>query len=742
MSRDALQKTRTTTLTKRRAAKKLPARASAPKKASASRGRRPKYQMTISRMTVDKLGVKLYDKVAAVMAELVANSYDADAREVTITAPMGELLATKVKGGFKDRGYKILIKDDGLGMTPTQVNEFYLKVGAERRKDPRRGEVSKKFGRKVMGNKGVGKLAPFGICQKIEVLTSGGDLTAGTDEHGRSAEGYLTAHLILDRDKILSPVDKPYAPDIGELDGIVRPQTGTLITLSLFSNRWVPPINNFERQLAQKFGLSTPNWKIILCDSQKKKGNPDFSRRVGAFSVDTMDNTKIRFVAETGPDAKEVHKAYAPDGNILPDVQAGFYFEEDFYPVTGWVAYAKKNYRDDLMAGIRIYCRGKIAAQTPIFGRKSGFTGEYDIRSYLVGELHADWLDEGEDLIQTDRKDILWSSELGEAFEEWGQKIVGRIGKLSRDPLKVKTWEHFLDVTKIGERVKKAFPGKGQEEIRKNAMEFAKVFGQKIRQDELKDEPSLDNFVQLSLFLAPHITLDEKLREAAESKDSPLEAVTAIMKTARLAELASFGTIADKRVKVIETVEKLKDDKKTLESTFQDLITNAPWLIDPQWSPLTANQSFATLRSEFAKYYKEETGQDLEFENFTDPRKRADFVLDNQHNVLQIVEIKKPGHSLRNEEMERIDNYIKYMREFLGNEAHKDFAARFPRFQVTLVCDKLGLKGVYDSAFQGYRNDGTLSWINWTAFLLRTRRVHEEFLAEAERQRQNAAKED
>lgn len=37
------------------------------------------YEMQISRMTVDKLGVKLYDRAYAVIAELVSNSYDADA---------------------------------------------------------------------------------------------------------------------------------------------------------------------------------------------------------------------------------------------------------------------------------------------------------------------------------------------------------------------------------------------------------------------------------------------------------------------------------------------------------------------------------------------------------------------------------------------------------------------------------------------------------------------------------------
>ena len=65
------------------------------------------YVMKISRLTVDKLGVRLYDKVSAVIAELVANSYDADATEVLVKAPMGKLLATKHGDEIIDSGYFI-----------------------------------------------------------------------------------------------------------------------------------------------------------------------------------------------------------------------------------------------------------------------------------------------------------------------------------------------------------------------------------------------------------------------------------------------------------------------------------------------------------------------------------------------------------------------------------------------------------------------------------------------------------
>ena len=114
-----------------------------------------KYKMRISRLTIDKLGVKLYDKVSAVIAELVSNSYDADATEVTIEAPMGEYLASKAGGVITDKNLEIKVTDNGIGMTPDEINDYYLVVGAERRTDvrPRRGDISPNFNRKVMGRK-------------------------------------------------------------------------------------------------------------------------------------------------------------------------------------------------------------------------------------------------------------------------------------------------------------------------------------------------------------------------------------------------------------------------------------------------------------------------------------------------------------------------------------------------------------------------------------------------------------
>jgi hypothetical protein len=703
-----------------------------------------KYVMTISRLTIDKLGVKLYDKVSAVLAELVANSYDADATLVTVRAPMGEFLASKAGKVTNDKGYVIEVEDDGIGMTPDQVNEFYLRVGAERRIDPKRGGVSRIYKRKVMGRKGVGKLAPFGICQKIEVITSGGELVAGKDVAGQPATGYLTAHLVMDRKRILSDVDENYHPTVGQLDGIVRPSTGTLLRLTNFSYRQVPDIAQLERQMSQRFGTRALNWAVMLIDNIKTEDDPNSSRQVGEFEVATMSGTKITFDVERSGDGSVkppmTYRAFDSKGDIITGLEAGFSYEGDFYLVTGWIAYSKEPYKDDLMAGVRIYCNDKIAAQTSIFNRKAGFTGEHDIRSYLVGELHADWLDADEDLIQTDRRDILWSHELGQAFQKWGQSLVLRMGNISRDPMKKKTWDIFKERSNIEKRVREAFPSEEQKELRERAMTFAKVFGQTMREDEIHNDERIEEVVQLTLLLAPHVAVDEQLRKAGDDAVSPIAYVNELLDTARIAALASYGRIADQRIRIIKRLEDLKDDPTTPEEDLQKLIQEAPWLIDAQWTPLTANKTFTTLRKEFEKYYKKKTGEDINLGDFTYPTKRADFVLATQENILQIIEIKRPDHAFADEEMLRLDRYITSMEGFLNDPAHKDFKDRFGKFHVTLICDELALTGLAQSAFRGHLEAGRLTHVDWTTFFVNATLRHQEYLDEVERQQRDTAR--
>ena len=701
------------------------------------------YVMTISRMTVDKLGVKLYDRVSAVIAELVANSYDADATEVTIQAPMGVYLATVKSGTVTDAGYQIVVRDNGSGMEPDVVNPFYLKVGGERRKDARRGDVTPKFNRRVMGRKGVGKLAPFGICDTIDVRTAGGEIVDGIGLDGHPARGYLVAHFIMKRSEIMADSDTDYRPELGQFDHRVAPEKGTTLVLSNFIRRFVPEMETFSRQLSQRFGVASADWSINLIDSEKVKGTAGREASVGSFQIETMANTKVTFVGgsteATSPAEMPQFHVEGPNGETLPSMAAGFVHTDGrFYPITGWVAYAKESYRDELMAGVRVYCRGKIAAQTALFNLRSGFTGEYQVRSYLVGELQADWLDETEDLIQTDRRDILWSDDLGQQFEAWGQGVVKLLGTLSREPIKKQVTADFLKAGNVIERIQQQFPGSEWKPIRDTTLQIAKMMGERLRQGEIEDQEHVDALVQLSLMLGPHVTLDNTLREAAQDGEGAVSVLAQILRTARVAELSSYGMIAEKRVQVIEKIMGLKDDPEKLEQALQDSIEEAPWLINPQWSPITANQSLSTLKVEFEKYFKRETGHAISLNDFAHSAKRPDFVLSSQDFGLQIIEIKRSGHKIKNDEWDRVQLYIDMMDKFLSLDGHEEFRQIFKRFFVTLVCDDIGLTGAQSKAFESYKADRIVEHITWTNFLRRTQHMHQDFLNEANRQKKLA----
>ncbi|MGA9069002.1 MAG: ATP-binding protein, partial [Terracidiphilus sp.] len=113
-----------------------------------------KYQMKLSLNVLNHLGINLYSNVPAVLSEVVANAWDADAEEVNIQIEAD----------------KITITDNGHGMTAFDINEKFLTVGY-RRRDRSDGKITPKLQRAVMGRKGIGKLSLFSIANHIEVFS-------------------------------------------------------------------------------------------------------------------------------------------------------------------------------------------------------------------------------------------------------------------------------------------------------------------------------------------------------------------------------------------------------------------------------------------------------------------------------------------------------------------------------------------------------------------------------------------
>lgn len=87
------------------------------------------------------MGKNLYINVITVIGEAISNSWDADAKNVWIQI---------------DRDNNVMgILEDGIGMTPEDFQNKFLKIGDSKCK---KGQYKTNTGRPFIGRKGIGKV--------------------------------------------------------------------------------------------------------------------------------------------------------------------------------------------------------------------------------------------------------------------------------------------------------------------------------------------------------------------------------------------------------------------------------------------------------------------------------------------------------------------------------------------------------------------------------------------------------
>jgi hypothetical protein len=113
------------------------------------------YQLSIDPRILELLGPNLYTNIYYVLAELIANAYDADAKNVYIISNKDD----------------IRVEDDGHGMSyEAGDTKRYLEVAATSR-NSESDSLTKSGQRRKMGRKGVGKLAALSVSENVDVLT-------------------------------------------------------------------------------------------------------------------------------------------------------------------------------------------------------------------------------------------------------------------------------------------------------------------------------------------------------------------------------------------------------------------------------------------------------------------------------------------------------------------------------------------------------------------------------------------
>ena len=121
------------------------------------------YKLNIDPRILELLGPSLYTNIYYVLAELIANAYDADAKNVYIIANPDD----------------ITVEDDGRGMSYERGDiGQYLNVGRESRTTEDQA-ITTNLKRRKMGRKGVGKLAALSVSENVLIKTKCGPESSG-----------------------------------------------------------------------------------------------------------------------------------------------------------------------------------------------------------------------------------------------------------------------------------------------------------------------------------------------------------------------------------------------------------------------------------------------------------------------------------------------------------------------------------------------------------------------------------
>lgn len=195
-----------------------------------------------------QLGEKLVTNRAIPLAELVKNSYDADATHVVI----------RMKN-IKEPGGTIIVEDNGLGMSLFTFQKTWMRIATI---DKEENPISRRYGRKKAGEKGIGRFACRSLSKKL-ILRSVAELETGNKEELNATFMWPTFTPGSDVDKI--PVKYYTKPINNEIP------TGTTLILENAIESWSEQdVGNLRNELTLLISPTTFKSEIELKEIPKE----------------------------------------------------------------------------------------------------------------------------------------------------------------------------------------------------------------------------------------------------------------------------------------------------------------------------------------------------------------------------------------------------------------------------------------------------------------------------------------
>lgn len=473
-----------------------------------------KLELKFDPNTIEHLGISLYSKLPSVLSELISNSWDADADNVLIKF-------------FDDSENKeIIYSDDGVGMTFEELNEKFLLIGRNRRKEQAERTTNK--GRLVIGKKGLGKLSVFGICNIIEV---------------KSVKDRILNHFVMSLDDIKTS-GGVYNPLIIKKNSSTSEPNGTTLYLKSIRRKSGFNLDEIATSLSKKF---------MIFDTLK------LSMFLNGGSAVPVTN-ELKFLS-----FEEQFRWSFPN-----DLDSTYQYQNR---VKGFILTTITPIKDTEMTGIYLVSRGKIVNSANFYGLRDND----QFHSYVTGYLEVDFIDEfEEDVISTDRHSLNWENDQTKDLQLYLQNIIKKIGnewKKKRAEVKkedIKNETH-LDIT----------------EWQNTLPSYERDLSIKII-DPILSNPQIETDKSSEIIKSVIDKFENKTfkdyadRIAEISTDEQLPEFLALINDWKAIEAKQFRDLSVSRVEVIKQFEEYLDNDTKEIPTLHNFLKKFSWLLDPR----------------------------------------------------------------------------------------------------------------------------------------------------------------
>jgi hypothetical protein len=611
------------------------------------------FELQILGRTLEHLGSQMYKRRNAAIAELVANSWDAGAKNVWITAPIDETYC-------RDSDI-IVIEDDGSGMDDTAIQSAYLVIGRNQRVE-NSGVAN---GRPVMGRKGIGKLAGFGMAKQMQVETWLNNVAHSF---------ILDSDLLKSEDNTVK--DAEIEANVGETPEDAKNETGTRITLKQLKHNNPILLDQMHQSLARRFSRTVRGSMNIYINDEPLKEfqfELDYQRPEDQNTYDTV----------TLDDGNEIKVRYA---------------------------FAKKPIGSTEQRGFTIYVRGKTAQAPNFFFDVEGKVSGQHASKYLRGEIVADYLDAGtdeeSDIVSTDRQEIDWENDFVTPLKKWGESFI-------RD--KFKEWlEHRggnfeSDLLKDHPDLKSRIDALNQDKVTgAKVLRLIKVLGQ-AETDPERAHDLADGLIKAYEYQNFYDVIEdiEDFEENPEGLKKLLEALY----NWKVLESRAILEIVKGRIQIVEKFHQMSvnDAPETApivgSSNMHDLIASYPWILNPEWQVLREETAITTqLRDWNEKDVKESF------------KGRYDFLGLSDQKRLVVIEIKRSGHPLELDEIQRLETY-------------KEKLTRGNPGEIDMVLIYGGTTNISEKTWKNYLDRDDLTIVTWADIYEKTKQHYSYYKA-------------